>query len=354
MGVGGVRLAPQLDDWVTQRAAQAEPLYERVRQIVVRPDQQLVGLVNAAEQLGAGRIAQDIATARRMPYSLDVNNPQSFAMRDLDHLKQGLDQLISSSKGTKPDGSMTPLGNAVNDLRTQLLRKLDSMTGGPQGVYASARNAFAGPSALMDAASAGRMALTRDDATITSMMSGLSQSERDAFALGAFEALRAKLGARAGQTQMMELWREKGLQEKLKAIFGDERAYREFAADLAKERTLKQLEGVGRGSQTAARLMGAGDLDSPAVKDLAGAALSAKVGDPVGVFQRLGGFWNRVQTPEPVRDAMGRILLQQGPQARTGLLQLDDVMRQVQQSRAREAGAYGITAGTLPGLLSAP
>ena len=241
------------------------------------------------------------------------------------------------SKETKPDGRLTPLGASYDDLRRDLIKKLDQST---MGQYKAARDAFAGPSAIMDAANAGRNALTKDDATIKTMQAGMSLSEKDAFALGAFEALRAKLGARAGQTQMMELWREKGMQEKLKAIFGTERAYREFAASVAKERQLKQLEGVGRGSQTAARMYGAGDLDMPAIQAAGQVVGNVSAMNVPGVLQSGANLWNRVKLPEPVRDQMGQILLSRN---RQGLLDLEDTMRQVEESRRRQAAAYGIS-----------
>jgi len=273
--------------------------------------------------------------------TLDTASNQPHSMRDLDNLKKGLDQLVS--KETKPDGSMTPLGASYNDLRQNLINQLDRAT---MGQYKAARDAYAGPSAVMDAATAGRQALNRDDATITAMQTGMSRSERDAFALGAFEALRAKLGSRAGQTQFMELWREKGMQEKLKAIFGTERAYREFAANVAKERQLKQIESVGRGSQTAARQFGAGDLDSPAVQAASQVMGNVSAMNLPGLVQSGANLWNRVNLPEPVRDQMGQILLGRN---RQGLLDLQDTMRQVEESRRRQAASYGIA---FPGLLT--
>jgi len=142
----------------------------------------------------------------------------------------------------------------------------------------------------------------------------------------------------------MELWREQGMQEKLKAIFGNERAYREFASSVAKERQLKQLETVGRGSQTATRMYGAGDLDMPAVQGVGQAVTSAAAGNVPGLVQGAANVWNRVKLPEPVRDQMGQILLSRN---RQGLLDLEDTMRQVEESRRRQAASYGIS---LPGL----
>lgn len=340
-GTGGLRLSTEMNDWMAQREAQAGPLYQAVTQLTVRPNAALAATIEAAEQLGAAQLGQRMATARRQPWTLDTASNQPHSMRDLDNLKKGLDQLVS--KETKPDGTMTPLGASYNDLRQNLINQLDRAT---MGQYKAARDAYAGPSAVMDAATAGRQALNRDDATITAMQTGMSRSERDAFALGAFEALRAKLGSRAGQTQFMELWREKGMQEKLKAIFGTERAYREFAANVAKERQLKQIESVGRGSQTAARQFGAGDLDSPAVQAAGQVMGNVSAMNLPGLVQSGANLWNRVNLPEPVRDQMGQILLGRN---RQGLLDLQDTMRQVEESRRRQAASYGIA---FPGLLT--
>lgn len=340
-GTGGLRLSTEMGDWMAQREAQAGPLYQAVTQLTVRPNASLMATIDAADQLGATQLGQKMAIARRQPWTLDTTSNQPYSMRDLDNLKKGLDQLVS--KETKPDGKLTPLGASYDELRRDLIKKLDQAT---MGQYKAARDAFAGPSAVMDAATAGRQALTRDDATITAMQAGMSRSEKDAFALGAFEALRAKLGSRAGQTQMMELWREKGMQEKLKAIFGSERAYREFASNVAKERQLKQIESVGRGSQTAARMYGAGDLDNPAVQAAGQVMGNASAMNLPGLVQSGASLWNRVNLPEPVRDQMGQILLSRN---RQGLLDLQDTLRQVEESRRRQAASYGIA---FPGLLA--
>lgn len=339
-GTGGLRMSTEMEDWITQREAAADPLYAKLRQMTVRPNASLMATIDAADQLGATQLGQKMAIARKQPWTLDTTSNQPYSMRDLDNLKKGLDQLVS--KETKPDGKLTPLGASYNELRQDLISKLDRAT---MGQYKAARDAFAGPSAIMDAATAGRNALTKDDATIAAMQAGMSRSEKDAFALGAFESLRAKLGTRAGQTQFMELWREQGMQEKLKAIFGTERAYREFASSVAKERQLKQLETVGRGSQTAARVYGAGDLDNPAVQAAGQMVGNASAMNLPGLVQAGANVWNRVKLPEPARDQMGQILLSRN---RQGLLDLEDTMRQVEESRRRQAAAYGIS---LPGLL---
>ncbi len=299
LGVGNSRLGPNLEAWAAQREAQAAPLYAQLHQTRVQPDGDLIAMVAAAENLGAAKVAERIAEARMQPYTPGAPSGGGWAMRDLDNLKQGLDSLIAT-KVDKMDGGYTPEGAALIQLKNRLTAKLDELTG---GAYADARAAYAGPSALMDAARSGRAALTRDDFAIQQAMSGLGASELQAFKMGAYEALRAKMGKEGGQTEILKMWKEPATQERLRAVFGDERSFRNFAADVAKEARMKALDGVGRGSQTAARTYGAGDLDFSAVADVTQAL--AGTGGVTGMISNLSRAWNRVQTPEPVRGKRG-------------------------------------------------
>lgn len=334
----GLRLQETLDDLIARRSEKAKPLYEKLYRSTVAPDDDLRAIVAAADQLGAGGTARKISTARQLPYTLSESAPQ-MAMRDLDHLKQGLDDIIQSS--IDQTGRMNKTGAAVQELKTSLTSKLDDLTG---GAYKKARDAFSGPSALMDAAKDGRRVWSQDDQSIKKALSTLSDGEQDAFRLGAFEALRSKLGNQGGQTEVMKMWRDQTTREKLRALFGDERAFRQFASSVAKESSMKGLEGVGRGSQTAARQYGAGDLDMPAVGDLVGTVTSATSGNVPGFLAGASRAWNTVKTPEPVRNAIGDLLLSRGGQ---GVGPLEDAMRQVARQRQQQAGQLGLLGSEL-------
>lgn len=343
LGTNGDRAAQVISELVSTRQAASLPLYGKLHRMEVQATPELAATLSAAEQLGAGKVARDIATAAELPYSLSAKEWSAsggrLSMRDLDHMKQGLDTLIE--KQTDPAGKLSPLGFQLQGLRQRLLEKLDSAT---SGFYKQARDAFAGPSALIDATNKGRSFMTADDAATRQVMSGLSTSEQEAFRLGAFEALRNKLGRPGGQTEIMNMWRDKIMREKLQAIFPDERSFRQFASTAAAEGSMKGLEGVGRGSQTAARQAGAGDLDVSAVGDvLHGINNPAAV---PGMIATLAKKWNQVQTPEPVRDAMGRILLQQGQGAQNALMDLQEAARIVAMRKNRSANALGTALGS--------
>lgn len=345
-GTGGLRMSTEMGDWMAQRSQAAAPLYEKVHKIDIPASGDLAQIVDIANRNGFNGLARRIADYDRVPFSLPesaVNQSGQFSVRDLDYLKRAMDTQIAKlvDPATK---AATAEGRALMSLRDDLVSRMDRAT---FGQYKVARDAWSGPSQMMDAANAGRMALTKDDATIKTLQAGLSASEKDAFALGAFESLRAKLGSQGGQTEILNLWKQPGLQEKLKAIFGNERAYREFATSAAREARLKALEGVGRGSQTASRQYAAGDLDIEAARNFGGALTDASNGNVPGFLSRMGNAWNQVKTPEPVRDAMGRMLLSRGQEAQDGLLSIQDIARQMRESRMRQAVTGGLAAPNL-------
>lgn len=356
LGTNGDRLAGTVDDLVTMRATASEPLYQQIGQTTIaQPSAALRAAVAAADELGATRIGQQMSTARQVPYTLDTQNPSGWAMRDLDHVKQGMDQLIAK-QWDAVNGKLTPLGASYQQLKDRLVGELDSATINPAtgaSLYKSARDAFAGPSALIDAARAGQSSISKNEAAISQLTAKFSTSEQEAFKVGAFEALREKLGrSDAGRTEVLNMWKNPATRDRLQAMFGSESAFRSFAAETAKESRLKLLESTGRGSQTAARQYAAGDLDVPAMREAGQALGSAASGNIPGMLTSVAGAWNRVKTPEAVRDQMGKMLLSGGADARGNLFNLRDFTARINGDRAlwaNEAGLLGNPSGSLIG-----
>jgi len=342
LGAGGRRLAATVQDLADQRATAAAPLYQQLHAQQINPSTNLQTIIAAADELGASKLARTIATAERAPYSLG-DAPGPIAFRDLDRLKQGIDTMIG--RETDLAGKVSPTGAALTNLKQALLQELDSATVDPAtgaSLYKAAREAYAGPSAMMAAAETGRKLISSTEAGIQQALRGMSASELDAARVGMFEGLRQKVGnSDAGRTELLNMWKNPAMQERLKALFPTERAYREFAATAAGEARLKALESVGKGSQTAARQFGAGDLDKSAMTALSGAA----TGGVSGVVNALADTWNRVKLPEAVRDEMGRLLLTQGAQGRQAINTLAGTAKQVAEQRARNA----LITGTLSG-----
>lgn len=342
---GGRRAAATVDDLIQQRSNEARPLYEKLYKTGVFVDDELRGVIDAANKLGAGGEAKKVATAAQREYSLTPDT-QWVGLRDLDYLKQGLDDIIAASKTAT--GAPTKVTAAVQGLKDRLVTSLDEKT---RGAYKVARDAYAGKSAIIDAVNEGRKALTRDDATIGSVTAGMGPSELDGFRVGAFEALRSKLGAQAGQTELMKLWRSDATKEKLRAIFGDEDAFKVFARRMHGERELAKLESVVGGSQTARRQYGAGDLDTAALADV-GQAVATAGTSPLNALGMASKAWNRVSTPERVRDAMGNILLMRGQRGIDELTGINELMQRIAERRASGAVRLGSGLGASSNAIS--
>lgn len=346
LGAGGRRLAGTVQDLADKRATAAAPLYQQLHAQQIAPTDNLQSIIAAADELGASKLARTIATAERAPFTLG-EAPGPIAFRDLDRLKQGLDTMIG--KETDLAGKVSPTGNAVMKLKQALLQELDSATVDPAtgaSLYKAARDAYSGPSAMMSAAEMGRKLISSNEAGIQQSLKGLSASELDAARVGMFEGLRQKLGnSKAGRTEIMGAYENPAVADKLKALFPTQRAYREFAAAAAGEARLKLAESVGKGSQTAARQFGAGDLDMGALGAMGKAGGAAATGQIGGAINALGEVWNRVKTPEAVRDQMGKILLTQGAHGRQAINTLAGTAKQVAEQRARNALIVGALSG---------
>jgi hypothetical protein len=201
---------------------------------------------------------------------------------------------------------------------------------------------------MMDAAEIGRKSMREDVFDVKAAIRAMSDSEKEAFKVGALQALREKVGTQSGQTSILKMWMDKSTRDRLKVIFGND--YRKFSDFVAKESKLKGMETVGRGSQTASRQFAAGDLDVSPLASAANVSAALATNNPMGVVGSLANAWNRVQTPESVRDQMGRILLSQNP---ADLRALEFLIPQINAARQRSAGYLGGFSGVaIPGLLN--
>lgn len=344
---GGVGRARDLTAALTkQQEGVAGPLYRRAYAQAVEPSAQLVRDLEAARKLGAFSEAQKRSMANPSdygPFSLDpaqqVLGGGKVGVNDIDHIKQGLDSLIEGQRNSF--GKMTGYGRDLVSLKNRILKEVDGLV--PD--YGKAREAFAGPAALKTAVEKGRMFWGENAESLSSSMSGMTQSEKDAFRVGAAEALREKIGNQPGQTQLLNMWKDRTTREKLNALLGDNVKYSEVQRIINAESELKRLEalGVGRNSRTFSREAAAEDQGMQVAKDIAGLGINAKTGNIPGLFMQGKNIANRVSTPENVRNAIGDILMQryQPPELKA----LYEAQKRMLELRAASAAGFGAAAG---------
>jgi hypothetical protein len=337
LGTQGSQYLAKLEDFSNQRFVESRPYYAAVDKATAKVDDAVADVLNKsqavqrdAELLFKTKTGQTIDLSQLQP-------GQTVPMNVLDSLKQSL---YDASQSLRRSGS-NEQANAYDQVRLKLIGELEKQSPkiGGQSAYTMALKTWAGPSQMMDAAEVGRSVMRGDILDVQQATKGLSPSEIDAFRIGALQALRQSTGTEAGQTSLLKMWKEPATQERLKAAFGND--YRTFAAAVAKEARLKGLESTGRGSQTAARLAGSADLDVAPITQTAGAVAS---GNLPAIVTAAANLARQTQTPEAVRNEIGRILLSRDPKE---LQKLSEIVRQVNASRSRAAGVAGFGAGQI-------
>lgn len=343
----GARLADSVEALLTKRDVEATPLYEQLKTVNISLDDDLRQILDASRKLGAFSRAEKISTGLREPFTLkDLQKSTSVSMTDLDKVKRGIDDIISSKAATNDRGEINEFGRSVVKLKQDLLKRLDDATVDPDtgtSLYKSARNAYAGPSALISAAELGRTVLNKPAATIRTLIKDMSDSELESFRVGAYEGLRDLAGTQSGQTRLLNMWKEPATRERLKEIFPSERAFRLFASDVAAEARKKDIQSVGRGSQTAGREARVEDVGLENLKDTVNLTAAAKTMDVGSLINLLSGSMTRTSVPEPVRDEIGRILMSRatsGDEVRM-LRSVIDRMKKEQEAQARTSGIIG-------------
>jgi hypothetical protein len=343
----GARLAESVESLITKRDVDATPLYEQLKTVTIQTDDDLKQILDAAKKLGAFSRAERISTGLREPFTLkDLKKATDVSMTDLDKVKRGLDDIINSKSATNERGDFNEFGRSVIKLKQDFLKRLDDATVDPDtgaSLYKNARNAYAGPSALISAAELGRTVLNKPAATIRTLVKDMSDSELESFRVGAYEGLRDLAGTQSGQTRLLNMWKEPATQERLKEIFPSERSFREFASDVAAEARKKEIQSVGRGSQTAGRESRMEDVGLENLKDTANIAAAAKTMDVNSLINMLSNSMKRTSVPEPVRDEIGRILMSRatsGDEVRM-LRSVIDKMKKEQEAQAMTSGIIG-------------
>lgn len=345
---GGKRLLSTLDDLAEQRSRDAGPLYRRLESFTVDdPSGTVAEIVRRAEELGATRIGEAIAKTHRITrggkgWTYAGADTNRFNASDLANIKEGLDDLVEKEMDATT-GKLSKLGQSYQELRDKLRSELVNRTTDPEtgeSVYGHALNAWAGPSAAREAAKFGSTILNRSLSAdqLRKNLEKMSESELEAMRIGAFEAIRDKVGtSKAGRTEMMNLVENFVPREKLQVLFGSPEKFDKFYRTMVAERTMREADALGRGSQTLPRQAALGELNADIALDVGEMA----TGGPATWATKGAKAWNQVQLPESTRTQLARLLMQRGQQAEEETINMMDTIRRMNEQRARRAAIIG-------------
>jgi hypothetical protein len=323
----------ELTGLAKRQADAAGPLYDKLRSATFPVDDELQSILGRARlDLGA---AQRTATRRGEPQvslrQLKQGDQLPFAAAD--QLKRSL---WDKAQAARRKGSNNEAAD-LDRLRLDLVKKLDSLS--PD--YAKARETFAGFAELETAVDLGRTALSETSESLSKLTKEMTPSELEAFRVGAVDSLRQVAGSQAGQTRLLNMYKEPELKGKLRAIFGND--FREFQRMILSQEELKKLERVGGGSQTFKRLAQAQDQKD--AFDFVQASQAAT--NPVGTLQMLQQKATQYGMPEQQRNKLARLLMLRDQPAQDELRNMQEYMRRraMGQALGRQTsgriGAFG-------------
>jgi hypothetical protein len=323
----------ELTDLAKRQADAAGPLYNKLRSATFPIDDELQSIFGRARlDLGA---AQRTATRRGEPQvslrQLKQGDQLPFAAAD--QLKRSL---WDKAQAARRKGSNNEAAD-LDRLRLDLVKKLDSLS--PD--YAKARETFAGFAELETAVDLGRTALSETSESLSKLTKEMTPSELEAFRVGAVDSLRQVAGSQAGQTRLLNMYKEPELKGKLRAIFGND--FREFQRMILSQEELKKLERVGGGSQTFKRLAQAQDQKD--TFDFVQASQAAA--NPVGFVQGLQQKATQYGMPEQQRNKLARLLMLRDQPAQDELQNMQEYMRRRAMGQAlgrqtsARVGAFG-------------
>jgi hypothetical protein len=308
LGLEGKDYYGELGDILAGRRAAAGPAYAKA---YAAPPADLAEfrdfagspLFNQAYQRARGISEKEFVT---LPDGTEAIQPlpgkpgPTLDWRTLDLMKQGLDDLIKEGKvkgiGANEQG-------AIKGYLGRFVGKLDSLN--PD--YKAARDAFAGPTAMIDALEEGRGLLNEDAPLVASSLADKSESERQMLRLGVLQALQSKLGNanvtfdaanQAGFLKPNQLAR-------FKALFPDAKAFADFYRSLDAEKTMFGTNKAAFGNSTTAKqLMNVMEPADPQIEGMAQAVPAASAGNIFSLVRAL----HRMGMESPMREGVGETI----------------------------------------------
>lgn len=173
-----------------------------------------------------------------------------FDLQTADYIKRGLDDVLYVSKTPQSGVGKTEISR-LKDKRSEFVKFVDELA--PEE-YKQARQAFSGTTDVIDAIDQGKSFFDIDARTLSSTYNKLTASEKDGFAIGAYDAIRNKINQ--GTDGIDVVRRTFGSPEKrdqIRVLIGDD-AFRTLEGQLVREKAIRSTDiQVLGGSQTQPR-----------------------------------------------------------------------------------------------------
>lgn len=244
------------DDIIARRSAAARPLYDHAYSQPVPFTAELETLLKRPATAQALRKAQTLGANEGIPSQQwfaniaddgTVTIKQVPDVRQLDLTKRALDDMIGAAKR----GGNNNEARILTGLKNDLVGMVDSAV----PTYAQARNAYSGPTLVLEAMETGKGVFKNpvSPAELQKTLAGMGQSEREAFQQGARSAIADIMGTARNDANAARAMFEKGYnQDKLAMLIGEDNATALFKL-LGNERTFMNTRNAVLGNSSTAR-----------------------------------------------------------------------------------------------------
>lgn len=244
------------DDIIARRSAAAKPLYDQAYSQPVPFTKELETLLKRPATAQALRKAQTLAANEGIPsqqWFANVADDGTVTIgrvpdvRQLDLTKRALDDMIGTAKRAGNNNEARILVGLKNDLVGMVDEAVPA--------YAQARNAYSGPSLVLEAMETGKGVFKNpvSPAELERTLAGMGASEREAFQQGARGAIADIMGTARNDANAARAMFEKGYnREKLAMLIGEDNATALFNR-LGNERTFMNSRNSVLGNSSTAR-----------------------------------------------------------------------------------------------------
>lgn len=235
------------DDLITARNAAASPLYKTAyekgaliggKQIdQLMQDPAFIRAYDRANRLAQREVdAEGNIIGKALPELKDSGNV--FDLETINFIKRGIDAEINFSKLPTSGLEKTEV-DSIKKLRNVFMTNVDSQA---PVEYKQARQAFSGPTQVFDAIEDGKKFFETDARQLKKMYDSLGASEKDGFAIGAYDAIRTKINS--GNDGIDLVKRTFGAPEKrdqIKILIGND-AFNTLESQLKRESTMRSTD----------------------------------------------------------------------------------------------------------------
>ena len=235
------------DDIIKLRNAAASPLYKKAYEKnaliggasidKVMQDPAFIRAYARANQIAQREVNEKgEIIGKKLPDLKESGNV--FDLETINYIKRGIDDEIFVSKNPAAGLGKDEI-KSLGNLRKVFIDNVDAQA---PTEYKQARQAFAGPTQVYDAIENGRGFFDLDARTLKKTYDALGASEKDGFAIGAYDAIRTKIQSGAdGIDQIKRTFGSPEKRDQIKVLIGDD-AFKNLEIQLGREKAIRSTD----------------------------------------------------------------------------------------------------------------